>query len=221
VLTVATAKVLLTGAGYAETYHDFGRRYPNAGYGGGFYAWLESDTRAPYNSFGNGSAMRVSPVGYAHASPNAVLAAALESAAVTHSHPEGIKGAQAVALAVFRARHGVSKEDIRAEVAELTGYDLSRTVEGIRPGYAFDVTCQGSVPEALIAFFDSNGTEHAIRLAISLGGDTDTQACIAGSVAGAMYGDIAPEVRARVLGMLPGEFCDIIEEFEGRFGIGP
>jgi ADP-ribosylglycohydrolase len=219
VLTVATAHVILTGAPYAATYHEFGRRYPNAGYGGGFRNWLQSNHRLPYNSFGNGSAMRVSPVGYAYDTADEVLAAACESASVTHSHTEGIKGAQAVALAVFRARHGVAKEDIRDELSDRFAYDMARTIDTIRPGYSFDVTCQGSVPEALIAFLEANSTEDAIRLAISLGGDTDTQACIAGAVAEAWHGDLSANHRLDVAQMLPQEFIDIIEAFARRYGL--
>ena len=152
VLTVATAEALLGDGDYAAAYRRYGRAYPNAGYGGSFYRWLFSEGAGPYGSWGNGAAMRVSPVGFALDSVDAVLAEAARSAAVTHDHPEGIKGAQATALAVFLARAGTSKAMIKAEIQDGFGYDLNRPLDAIRPGYRFDVSCQGSVPESLIAF---------------------------------------------------------------------
>ena len=157
VLTVATAQALLTGMDYAEAYRTFGRRYPRAGYGGAFLKWLMADDAPPYNSWGNGSAMRVSPVGFAGETMAAVLREAAKSAAVTHNHPEGIKGAQAVAAAVFMGRRGNSKEEIRRFITDQFAYDLKPGIAGIRPGYYFDVSCQGSVPQALIAFLESEG----------------------------------------------------------------
>ena len=182
VLTVATTHAILTSTPYEIAYRAFGRQHPNAGYGNAFFKWLSSDESGPYNSWGNGSAMRVSPVGLAFNTVDDVLREA-ERSAVTHNHPEGIKGAQATALAVFMARSGASKKEIRDELALRFGYDLGRTVSQIRPDYQWDVSCQGSVPEALVAFLDSADVESAIRLAISLGGDADTQAAIAGGVA--------------------------------------
>jgi len=146
VLTVATAVALLEGRGYAEVYREFGRRYPDRGYGGFFYRWLSIPDQGPYNSWGNGSAMRVSPIGYAAGDEEEVLLEAKRSAAVTHNHPEGIKGAQATALAVFLARTDHPKTEIRDAIEDRFNYDLSRSVELIRPGYRFDVSCQGSVP---------------------------------------------------------------------------
>lgn len=143
VMTVATARAILEGVPYDRVYRELGQRYPNAGYGGGFYAWLFEDDPQPYNSWGNGSAMRVAPVGFAFESVEDVLREAERSAAVTHDHPEGVKGAQATALAVFLARTGTPKEAIRQELIRRFGYDLERTVEGIRPTYRFDVSCQG------------------------------------------------------------------------------
>jgi ADP-ribosylglycohydrolase len=168
VLTVATAFAILTGTPYAVAYRDFGRRYPGAGYGGSFHEWLFAEEPRPYNSWGNGSAMRVAPVGYAFGNADDVLTEAERSAIVSHNHPEGIKGAQATALAVFMARSGVSKDEIRGELAGRFGYDLHRTVEQIRPGYEWDVSCQRSVPEAIVAFLDSSSVEDAIRLTVSL-----------------------------------------------------
>jgi ADP-ribosylglycohydrolase len=151
VMTVATAHAIVTGTAYEAAYLHFGRRYPNAGYGGAFKAWLLSETPEPYSSWGNGSAMRAAPVGWAFDDVDTVLREAERSAAPTHDHPEGVKGAQAVALAVFMARIGLSKGEIRDDLQARFGYALERTVEEIRPDYTFDVSCQGSVPEAIVA----------------------------------------------------------------------
>jgi len=218
VLTVATAHALLTGQPYADAYHEFGNRYPGAGYGGAFRQWLARSDRTSYNSFGNGSAMRVGPVGLAMRTADDVLAEAVRSAAVTHDHTEGIRGAQAVALATFLARTGHAKDTIRQEIETQLGYDLSRTLGDIRPGYAFDVTCQGSVPEAITAFLESDSVESAIRLAISLGGDADTQAAIAGGIAEAFYGAVPETIATEVLSRLPQEFRNVMVEFNKRFG---
>lgn len=218
VLTVATAHALVAGVPYDRAYRDFGRRYPNAGYGATFLKWLHDPEPRPYNSWGNGAAMRVAPVGLAFRTVQSVLRQAEQSAAVTHDHPEGIKGAQATALAVFLARTGASKETIRTELATRFGYDLQRTVEAIRPQYAFDVSCQGSVPEAVIAFLDSDSFEGAVRLAISLGGDSDTQAAIAGGIAHAFHGAVPAEIADWVLRKLPEEFVEVIDTFTRVYG---
>jgi len=216
VLTVATASALLTGAGYAETYQDFARRYTGRGYGGHFSAWIYTDNPQPYNSWGNGSAMRVSPVGFAFNTVDEVLAEAETSAAVTHNHPEGIKGAQATALAVLLARRKTPLEEIRAAIISRCGYDLLRTLDEIRPVYTFDVSCQGSVPEAIIAFLESTGFEDAIRKAISIGGDSDTIACITGGIAEAYYG-VPDDIAQKAYTYFPVEFLDVIEAFYTRF----
>jgi ADP-ribosylglycohydrolase len=213
VLTVATAYAILNGTPYEDAYRDFGRRYPAAGYGATFYEWLQAPDPRPYNSWGNGSAMRVAPVGFRFCDVDTVLREAEKSAAVTHNHPEGIKGAQATALAVFSARSGASKEEIRRDVTQRFGYNLDRTIQQIRPGYRFDVSCQGSVPEAIIAFLDSDSVESSIRLAISLGGDADTQAAIAGGIAQAFYGHVPEAIVGPVRERLPEEFLEVIEEF--------
>jgi len=218
VLTIATAHALLTGQSYADAYYEFGNRYPGAGYGGAFRRWLGSDDRAPYGSFGNGSAMRVGPVGLAMITVRDVLAEAERSAAATHDHAEGIRGAQAVALATFLARTGHEKDTIRLEIERQLGYDLSRPLGQIRPHYEFDVTCQGSVPEAITAFLESDSVESAIRLAISLGGDADTQAAIAGGIAEAFYGGVPDHIAAEVLSRLPDEFREVIAAFNDRLG---
>jgi ADP-ribosylglycohydrolase len=217
VLTVAVADAILRQADYAETLKAFGCRYPNAGYGASFYSWLMAAKSRPYHSWGNGAAMRVSPVGFACATVDRVLVEAERTAAVSHNHPEGIKGAQAAALAVFLAHQGASKEDIRAGIAARFGYDLQRTVEQIRPGYAFDSSCQGSVPEALIAFLDSTSYEDAVRQAISLGGDSDTLACIAGGVAQAFYREVPAPIVREVRDRLPAEFLQVIDQFEATY----
>ncbi len=217
VLTVAVADVLASGRGYADAIREWARAYPNAGYGGAFRRWMWSDEALPYGSFGNGSAMRASPVGWACNSLEDVLAEARRSAEVTHDHPEGIKGAQALAAAVFLARTGASKDEIRAAVTRLSGYDLSRRVDDIRPAYTFDVTCQGSVPEALVAFLDSRDWEDSVRNAISLGGDADTLACMAGAVAEAFYGDVPPAIAAEVVAHLDDRILGTMARFAERF----
>ncbi|MCW5941113.1 MAG: ADP-ribosylglycohydrolase family protein [Fimbriimonadaceae bacterium] len=219
VLTIAVADAIVGGLPYGESIWRWGNRYPFAGYGGAFRGWLMSDVRTPYGSWGNGSAMRVAPVGWAFDSEEEVLRQAQLSAEVTHDHPEGIKGAESVALAVFLARTGYGKERIRALLSERFGYELDRTVEAIRPEYRFDISCQGSVPEAIIAFLDSESYEDAVRLAVSLGGDADTQACIAGGIAEAFYGEVPAAIRSVVRSRLPEELTGVIESFGARFGV--
>ncbi len=217
VLTVAIADAILSGGSYADSVRCIGRHYPDAGYGGSFARWLFSPDAGPYNSWGNGAAMRVSPVGFAFASEAQVLAEARATAEITHNHPEGIKGAQATALAVFLARTGAGKASIRQRIAGQFGYDLDRAVDGIRPSYAFDISCQGTVPEAIIAFLDSDSYEDAVRNAVSLGGDSDTLACITGGIAEAFYGGVPEAVRAKVEALLPAELWSITEAFRDRF----
>jgi len=161
--------------------------------------------------------MRVSPVGFAFDDVETVLREADRSASGTHNHPEGIKGAQATALAVFLARTGASKDDIRRDVTRRFGYDLDRRVDDIRPAYRFNESCQETVPEAMVAFLESTGVEDAIRLAISLGGDADTLAAIAGGIAHAFYGSVPDRMAAAVKELLPGEFLDVLAAFDERF----
>jgi ADP-ribosylglycohydrolase len=219
VLTVATAHSILTGTPYADAYHAFGNRYPYAGYGGTFLQWLQLPGRRPYGSWGNGSAMRVSPVGIAGDSLEDVLAEAARSASVTHDHVEGIRGAQATAAAVFLARTGASKEVIRERISALTGYNLARTLAEIRPHYSFDVSCQGSVPESIIAFLEADSVEETIRNAISLGGDADTQAAIAGGIAEAFWGHVPVAIADEVRRRLPPELLDVIDAFAERYPV--
>lgn len=192
VMTLAVAKWLLEDDSHSpqhlvECMQELGRRYPDAGYGGTFYRWLKQDNPQPYNSWGNGSGMRVSPVGlYAKTLEEALVLAEI-SASVSHNHPEGIKGAQAIAASVFLCKTGKTKVEIKEYVESTFGYDLNRTLDEIRPGYSFDVSCQGSVPEAIIAFLEGNSFEEVLRLAISIGGDSDTIACMACGIAACMY----------------------------------
>ena len=217
VLTVATAHAILTSTPYEAAYRAFGRQYPDAGYGASFAQWLTLPQPQPYNSWGNGSAMRVAPVGFAFSTVDEVLREAERCAAVTHNHPEGIKGAQSTALAVFMGCAGASKDEIRDELVRRFGYDLRRRVSQIRRDYKWDVSCQGSVPEAIIAFLDSADVEDAIRLAVSLGGDSDTQAAIAGGIAQAFYKDVPDAILAFVRERLPRQFLDVIDAFELAF----
>ncbi len=202
VLTVAIADCLLTGKSYARTLEDYYYRYPNAGFGARFDAWARSHEHKPYNSWGNGSAMRVSPVGWGFSDLQQVLDEAKKSAEITHDHPEGIKGAQATAAAIFLARTGNSKADIKRGIETAFGYDLSRTLAEIRPTYSFDISCQGTVPQAITAFLESTGYEDAVRNAISLGGDSDTLACITGGIAEAFYGGVPDFIASRVMKIL-------------------
>lgn len=212
VLTVATMDALLHGIGYAEAYKKWFLRYPGAGYGGRFLLWGLGDTLIPYNSFGNGSAMRVSPVGLWYATLEETLTAARASAEATHNHPEGIKGAEATAAAIYLARTGTGKTGIKDQITEQFGYDLSETMESIRGWYEFDVTCQGTVPQAIICFLESNDFEDAIRNSISIGGDSDTVACIAGGIAEAFYG-IPQEIEEETMKRLPQEMREIVSAF--------
>lgn len=218
VLTLAVASRLLHGGDYVDLFHEFFHAYPHAGYGGTFIRWSLARSRDPYNSWGNGSAMRVSPIGFACASLEEVMARARESAAVTHDHPEGIRGAQATAAAIFLARTGRTKADIKSHVEREFGYRLSDRLDDIREAYEFDVSCQGSVPQSIIAFLESESYEDAIRNAISLGGDCDTMACIAGGIAEAFHGPVPEEIGTRVLAKLDPRLRGIALEFIDRYG---
>lgn len=216
-LTVALADSLLHGTDYATLLKAYYRRYPNVGYGGAFMGWARSEDTQPYNSWGNGSAMRVSPVGFVYETLEEVLAQAERSAAVTHNHPEGIKGAQAIAAAIFLARTGRDKAAIRRTIEETFGYDLSEPLALLRTYYRFDVSCQGSVPQALIAFLESEDYEDAVRKAVSLGGDSDTLACMAGGVAHAYYGPLPGFIAERVYALLDAPLAQIVREFTARY----
>ena len=218
VLTVAVADVILNGGEYAERLKEYYHCYPYAGYGGNFRHWCESNHNAPYNNWGNGSAMRVSPVGFAGADLNSVLREAKRSAEVTHNHPEGIKGAQATAAAIFLARTGYEKSAIKSYSEATFGYDLGQNLETIRSGYRFDVSCQGSVPQAILAFLESTDFEDAIRNAVSLGGDSDTIACITGGIAEAFYGGVPEPIAHQALAYLDQPLSAVTKEFMSKYG---
>ncbi|HEX7285978.1 MAG TPA: ADP-ribosylglycohydrolase family protein [Candidatus Angelobacter sp.] len=221
VLTVAVADVIMHGGTYAKRFQHYYRQYPGRGYGGFFHGWAELPEPRPYGSFGNGSAMRVSPVGFAFGDLATVLAEAKRSAEVTHNHPEGIKGAQATAAAIFLARTGNSKDDIRSYVEHAFGYDLGQSLDALRPGYEFNETCQGTVPAALLSFLEASDFEDAVRNAISLGGDADTLACIAGGIAEAFYGGVPLPIKEQTLSRLDSALRSITEEFAARFRSAP
>lgn len=217
VLTVAVAERLLRGGSYVDWYHEYFHAYPEAGYGSSFIHWAEHRCREPYYSWGNGAAMRVSPIGIACNTLEEVLAQARASAEVTHNHPEGIRGAQATAAAVFLARSGYTKADIKTYIEQEFGYCLSERLDDIREHYCFDVSCQGSVPQSIIAFLEADGFEDAVRNAISLGGDADTMACIAGGIAEAFFGGVPDEIASQTLAVLDERLRNVVGEFQERF----
>lgn len=199
---------------------SFAKKYPcpMGGYGGMFFRWLfRSDgKREPYNSWGNGSAMRASATGWMFDTLEETERVAGLSAAITHNHPEGIKGAQSTAAAIFMARNGSDKESIRRYISERYGYNLNRTCDEIRPVYHWESSCQGTVPEAMVAFFDSTDFESAIRLAVSLGGDSDTLACITGGIAEAFYKEIPDPIATAIWSLLPDDFKAILKDMETK-----
>ena len=224
VMTAAVAEALLEGEGLGpeevkpllvESMHRWGRRYPYAGYGGRFSYWLRENGSKPYGSYGNGSAMRVSAAGWLYPDLETTRAMARATAEVTHNHPEGVKGAESVAAAIFLARTGHSKEEIRDYVTREFGYDLSRTCDEIRPGYHHVETCQETVPEAFAAFLEGKDFEDVIRTGVSLGGDTDTLACIAGSMAEAFYG-VPQKLKEACIRRLPEDLLGVALRLEQR-----
>ena len=230
IMTMAVADWLLTDPQHGmdtleASFLGFAKKYPcpMGGYGHGFYRWLFEpdsmgieDGRHPYNSFGNGAAMRCSANGWMFDTLEETERVAGLSAAITHNHPEGINGAQSTAAAIFMARNGKSKEEIRDYISTRYGYNLNRTCDEIRPVYDWDSSCQGTVPEAMVAFFDSTDFESAIRLAVSLGGDSDTLACITGGIAEAFYKKIPNGISLRIWRLLPDDFKAILKEMEQR-----
>lgn len=219
VLSVAVADCLLHGIAYVDAFHAYFRAYPHSGFGGMFLQWAAAGRRDPYNSFGNGSAMRVAPVGHAFNSLDEVLAEAKRSADVTHNHPEGVRGAQATAAAIFLARTGKDKNQMRESLQQMFGYDLEQRLDHIRPDYRFNETCQETVPQAIIAFLESKDYEDAVRKAISLGGDADTLACITGGIAEAFYHGVPPPIARTALAKLDEQLRRVTLEFCGRYGI--
>ncbi len=237
IMTMAVADWLLKDPTHGmdaleASFISFARKYPcpMGGYGGGFNRWLffpeelgdygsrdfKPGTRHPYNSWGNGSAMRASANGWMFDTLEETEHVAGLSAAITHNHPEGIKGAQSTAAAIFMARNGSSKEEIRSYITEKYGYNLNRTCDEIRPVYGWDGSCQGTVPEAMVAFFDSTDFESAIRLAVSLGGDSDTLACITGGIAEAFYKEIPDDIALTEWNLLPEDFKVILKKMEAK-----
>jgi ADP-ribosylglycohydrolase len=212
VCTVAVADCILQEGDFATFLKDYGRRYPGRGYGGWFARWLASDDLAPYGSFGNGAAMRVSPAAWLARDEAEALELARRSAAATHDHARGIAGAQATALAMWWAREGTPAEAIRSEIAARFGYDLDRNVDAIRPSYRFDESCDGTVPEALICALEARDYEEAVRNAVSLGGDADTLACITGGVAEALFG-LPEDVAGPARGYLDPELQQQVARF--------
>lgn len=217
VMTVAVADVLLHGRDYVKTFQRYFRRYPDAGYGKQFKLWCELRQTEPYNSWGNGSAMRVCSIGVAFDSLDVVLAEAERSANVTHNHPEGIRGAKATAAAVFLARRRTDMADIARYIELEFGYDLGIPLKQVRRTFLFDVSCAGTVPWALRAFMESDSYEDTIRNAISLGGDADTLACIAGAVAGAYYG-VPKDIATEAMDRLDDRLRAVVTQFVERYG---
>ncbi len=223
-LTLAVAQAILDSGGDPDRLpgetvrclRTMGRAYPRAGYGGSFIRWLDDRDPQPYNSWGNGAAMRVSPCGWAANTMEEALAFSDAVTGVTHNHPEGLKGARAVTAAVFLARQGADMAAI-LDYIRARYYPLDFTLDGIRPRYTFDVSCQGSVPQAIEAFAESTGFEDAVRNAVSIGGDSDTIAAIAGSIAEAYYG-IPDDLRRQALGYLTPPLRQITDAFEAKFG---
>ncbi len=225
VLSVATAEVILTrgsninSSDYVQAFKQYAQDYPDAGYGHRFRCWVRSDDIEPYNSWGNGSAMRVSSVGFAFDDIATVLKQAELSASVTHNHPEGLKGAKATAFAIFWGRKGASKNQIKAYIETEFNYNLNQTLDEIRPDYQFNESCQDTVPQAIIAFLESTNFEDAIRNAVSLGGDTDTLTCITGGIAEAFYGGVPEHIRQETLQRLDDPLRKITLEFYQKYQI--
>ena len=226
VMTVAVAEALLDDPNstedqirkaLVESMQKWGHKYPRAGYGRRFYGWLHAKDPEPYGSYGNGSAMRVSAAGWLYDTIEETRRIARLTAEVTHNHPEGIKGAEAAASAVFQARNGASKKDIRDYIVREFGYDLSRTCDEIRPTYHHVESCQQTVPEAITAFMEGTDFEDVIRTAVSLGGDCDTLTCIAGSIAEAFYG-VPEELKQACRVWLPEDMLDVLDHFSEKTG---
>jgi ADP-ribosylglycohydrolase len=218
VLTVAVADALMSGDDLASTMRAYGARYPNVGYGPGFSRWLESPPGTAGMSWGNGAAMRISPVAYIFDSLEQTLREAERLTAISHGHPNGIRGAQAVAALIFLARRGRSKEELRVCAEDEFGYDLSKSLDQMRPDYVFDLSCEGTVPPAITAFLESTDFEDAIRNAISLGGDSDTLACICGSIAEAHYGGVPDHIHTEVMRLLDEPLAEVASRFTATYG---
>jgi len=219
VLTVAIADAILNCSDYGEKLKEYFKLYPGRGYGAHFGKWAAHGPGKPYYSMGNGSAMRVSPVGFVFNTVDEVLKEAQKSAEPTHNHPEGIKGAQAVACAIFFARKGTNKEEIKGYIERNFDYSLSESLDEIRKYYRHDETCPGSVPQAIRAFLESNDYEDAIRKAISIGGDSDTIACITGGISQAYYKKVPNAIIKRVKKILDQRLNNIVSKFTIKYGL--
>jgi ADP-ribosyl-[dinitrogen reductase] hydrolase len=217
VLTVAVMDALLNGREYTETLQAYGRRYPDRGYGTALVRWLMQDRPQPYHSWNNGAALRISPVGHACRTLDETLSEARRCAVVSHNHPDGIKGAQAAAACVFLAKNGRTKEEVREYVESAFRYDLKRRIDDIRQVYYYDQSCEGSVPEAIIAFLESTGYEDSLRLAISLGKSNGSLACITGAISQAYYKEIPPHIAQPVISRLSPEIVEVIENFSNTY----
>ena len=216
IMSIAIAHAICEGKSYESSMRYWGNKYPNpkGSYGGSFGAWLRSENPQPYNSWGNGAAMRVSAIGWAFETLEEVQREAQRSAMCTHNHSEGIKGAMAVASAIYFVRMGKSKEELKQYIETNFGYNLSRKTADIRPTYQFNESCQGTVPEAIICYLESSCFVDAIRLAVSLGGDSDTLACITGSIAEAESSCAIPtELLKATLTSLPTELRNELSKF--------
>jgi ADP-ribosylglycohydrolase len=217
VLTAALADSILTRTGYKFRIKEYARLYSDCSYGSSFVRWAFSSNNQPYNSWGNGSAMRVSPVAWAYNDTETVLIKAKQSAEITHNHPEGIKGAQATALAIFLSRKGEAKQEIKNEIEKRFGYNLNLDLEDLRKNYTFNESCQGTVPQAIYTFLISEDFEDSIRKAIYIGGDSDTLACINGSIAEAFYKGVPEEIKIMIFKKLDNFLTRVVEEFSDKF----
>jgi len=215
VLSVGTADAILNAGDYLETYQEYYNRYPGSGYGGSFSELAKVNNLKPYDSYGNGSAMRVGPIGWAFETEEEVLEEAKASAEVTHNHPEGIKGAQAIALAGFHAKNGWDKTSIMSSVTDL-GYDLTKPLSEFVVD-KFDVSCQGTIPLCMAVFNETDSFEDAIRTAVMMGGDADTNAAIVGGIAEAHYGGIPMDFQKGIFERLPEEMANITVAFIKEF----
>lgn len=218
ILSIAVCDAVLKGIPYKDSLLWWANRYPSplGDYGGLFLRWLNSDGHSPYNSYGNGSAMRVSAIGWLYDDIETVLMEARNSAVVTHNHPEGVKGAQAIATGVFMARQGGSKEHIKDHIQERFGYDMSSRIYRPENRDTFDSTCQGTVPLSILCFLETNSYENAIRKAVSLGGDSDTLACMTGALAEAYYQRIPSHILRPAIKRLPYDMWLVLYEFLQR-----
>jgi ADP-ribosylglycohydrolase len=217
VLTIALADALMSGADYVTKMKEYYRLYPHAGFGGFFSGWAVSDNREPYSSWGNGAAMRISPVGFVFDTLQETLEKAEFFTALTHNHPEGIKGGCATAAVIYLGRTGKTKSEIKDYIETTFGYNLHRTLDEIQPNYGYDISCQGTVPEAIIAFLESTGFEDAIRKAVSLGGDCDTLTCITGGIAQGFYGGVPALITEKVYLFLDDHLRSVTKEFTALY----